>query len=177
MVDTKLTSRSSTNHGSFETKKRIALMIKLVKRKHRSTESWAASMQSIHAKAVTVTVCVGTFMVTIIPRSHDIDSNKPATEGKPREEHTADTVATNAASTQTPDLPNENEAITTSTTDGKQESVPTEKDGAEGVQRSANVDKDAVGNSAEEAEREAAATNQDEHDDHIVEGEEDTVIY
>ena len=116
-------------------------------------------------------------MVTINPRLHDIDSNKPATEENPREEHTADAVATNAASTQAPDFPDENEAITTSTADGKQESVPTEKDGAEGVQRSANVDKDAVGNTAEEAEREAAATNQDEHDDHIVEGEEDTVIY
>ena len=124
-----------------------------------------------------VTVCVGTSMFTIGWRLHDLDSNKPATEEKPREEHTADSVATNAASTQTPDLPNENEAITSSTTDGKHEPVPTEKDGAEGVQRSANVDKDVVGNTAEEEEREAAATNQDEHDDHIVEGEEDTVIY
>jgi hypothetical protein len=116
-------------------------------------------------------------MFTIVPRLHDLDSNEPATEENPREEHMADAVITNAASAQTPDSPNENEAITTSTADSKQESAPTEKDGAEGVQRSANVDKDAVGNSAEEAEREAAATNQDEHDDHIVEGEEDTVIY
>ncbi|GAB7327952.1 hypothetical protein MBLNU13_g11718t2 [Cladosporium sp. NU13] len=105
------------------------------------------------------------------------DSNKTATEENPREEHTADTAASNAASTQTPDLPNENEAITTSIADGKQKSVSTEKDGAEGVQSSANVDNDAVGKTAEEEEREAAATNQDEHDDHIVEGEEDTVIY
>lgn len=104
------------------------------------------------------------------------DSNKPAREGKPREENTADAVTTNAASTQKPDLPNGNEAITTST-ESKQEPVPTEKDGAGSVQRSANVDKDAVGDTAEEEEREAAATNQDEHDDHIVEGEEDTVIY
>lgn len=124
-----------------------------------------------------VTVCVGTSMFTIVRRLHDLDSKKPATEENPREEHTAASVATNAASTQTPDLPNENEAITTSTTDGKQESVTTEKDGTEGVQRSANVDKEVVGNTAEEEEREAAATNQDEHDDHIVEGEEDTVIY
>jgi len=51
-----------------------------------------------------------------------------------------------------------------------------EKDGAEDVQRSANVDKDEARKSAEE-EREAAATNHDEQDDHIVEGEEDTVIY
>jgi len=122
-------------------------------------------------------VCVGASMFTIVPRLHDLDSNEPATEENPREEHMADAVITNAASAQTPDSPNENEAITTSTADSKQESAPTEKDGAEGVQRSANVDKDAVGNSAEEAEREAAATNQDEHDDHIVEGEEDTVIY
>ena len=124
-----------------------------------------------------VTVCVGTSMLTIGWRLHDLDSNKPAAEEKPREEHTADSVATNAALNQTPDLPNEDEATTTSTTDGKQDSVSTAKDGAEGVQRSANVDKDAVGNTAEEEEREAAATNQDEHDDHIVEGEEDTVIY
>ena len=116
-------------------------------------------------------------MVTIVPRLHDIDSSVQSTEEKPREEHTADTAVTNATSTQTPDLPNENEAITTSSVDGKQESVPTEKDGAEGVQTSANVDKDAVGKTAEEEERETAATNQDEHDDHIVEGEEDTVIY
>lgn len=122
-------------------------------------------------------VCVGPSMVTIVPRLHDIDSNKTATEENPREEHTADTAATNAASTQTPDLPNENEAITTSIADGKQKSVSTEKDGAEGVQSSANVDNDAVGKTAEEEEREAAATNQDDHDDHIVEGEEDTVIY
>ena len=152
-------------------------MIKLVKRKHRSTESWPASVQRIHGRVATVAVCVGTSMVTIVPRLHYIDSNKPATEGKPREENTADAVTTNAESTQTPDLPHGNEAITISTADGKQESVPTEKDGAESVQRSANVDKDAVGNTAEVEEREATATNQDEHDDHIVEGEEDTVIY
>jgi hypothetical protein len=116
-------------------------------------------------------------VATIVLRLHDTDSNKPATEERPREENTADTATSNAASTQTPDLPNENEAITTSTTDGKQESVPTEKDGAESVEHSANVDKDAVGNTAEEEERDAAATNHDEQDDHIVEGEEDTVIY
>jgi hypothetical protein len=109
----------------------------------------------------------------MVLRLHDTDSTKPATEERPREENTADT----AASKQTPDLPDENEAITTSTTDGKHESVPTEKDGAEGVEHSANVDKDAVGNTAEEEERDAAATNHDEQDDHIVEGEEDTVIY
>lgn len=110
-------------------------------------------------------------------RLHDTDSNKPATEEKPREEHTADTATTNAASTQTPDLPNENEAITTSIVDGKQESVSTEKDGAEGVEHSANVVRDDVGNTAEQEERDTAATNHDEQDDHIVEGEEDTVIY
>lgn len=153
-------------------------MIKLVKRKHRLIESWPASVELRHARVAMVAVCIGTSMVTFVLRLHDIDSNKLATEEKPREEHTADVITPNAASTtQTPDFSNENEAITTSIADGKQESVPTEKDGAEGVQRSANVDKDAVGTSAEEAEREAAATNQDEHDDHIVEGEEDTVIY
>jgi hypothetical protein len=110
-----------------------------------------------------------------VRRLHDTDSNTPAIEEKSREEYTVDAVTTNAASTETSDLPNENEAITTSTADGKQESVITEKDGDEGVQHSANVE-DTAGKSAEE-ERDAAATNHDEQDDHIVEGEEDTVIY
>jgi hypothetical protein len=52
-----------------------------------------------------------------------------------------------------------------------------EIDGAEGVQRSANVDEDAADNETAGEDGEATATNQDEHDDHIVEGEEDTVIY
>lgn len=117
-----------------------------------------------------------TSLASIVLRLHDTDSNNPATEEKSREEHTADAVTTNAASTQAPDLPNENETITASTADGKQESIVTEKDGAEGVQHSANVDQDAASKAADE-ERDAAATNHDEQDDHIVEGEEDTIIY
>jgi hypothetical protein len=176
MVDTKLTLHSYTNRGSSETKKRTALMIKLVRRKLRSTESWPASTRFIHARVLIVGVCVETSVASIVPRLHDTDSNEPAIEEKSREEHTADAATTNAASTETPDLPNENEAITTSTADGKQESIITEKDGAEGVQHSANVNQDTAGKAAEE-ERDAAATNHDEQDDHIVEGEEDTVIY
>ena len=150
-------------------------MTKSVKRKHRSTESWPATTRSIHAKVLKKAVGVETSELSIVRRLHDIDSNTPAIEGISREEYTADAATTIAASTETTDLPNENEAITTSTADGKQESVLTGKDGAEGVQHSANVE-DTAGKSAEE-ERDAAATNHDEQDDHIVEGEEDTVIY
>lgn len=150
-------------------------MIKSVRLKLRSTGSWPGSTRSIYAKVLTVVVCVEISVASIVLRLHDTDSNKPAAEEKSREENTADAATINAASTETPDSLNENEAITTSTADGKQESVHTKKDGAEGVQHSANVE-DTAGKTAEE-ERDAAATNHDEQDDHIVEGEEDTVIY
>lgn len=116
-------------------------------------------------------------MATIAPRLHDAETNKPATDDNPQEEYKTDSAVTYAGSSQAPDLPNEDEAITTSAGDGKDDSIPTEKGGAEAAQSSANVDKDAVGNTAEEEERDAVATNQDDHDDHVVEGEEDTVIY
>ena len=126
---------------------------------------------------MTVAVCVKTSMDTIAPHLHDTDTNKPSTGDNPQEEDKTHAAVTNAGSLQAPDPPNEDEAITTSAGDGKDESIPTEKGGAEYTQSSANVvDKDAAGNTAEE-ERDAAATNQDDHDDHIVEGEEDTVIY
>ena len=122
-------------------------------------------------------VCVGTSMATIAPGLHDTDTNKPATGDNPQEEHKTDSAVMHAESSQAPDLPNEDEAIATPAEDGKDGSIPTEKGGTEAAQSSANIDKDAVGNTAEEEERDAAATNQDDHDDHIVEGEEDTVIY
>jgi len=52
-----------------------------------------------------------------------------------------------------------------------------ETDSAEDVQHSATANEAVAENKTTEGEREASATNQDEHDDHIVEGEEDTVIY
>ena len=116
-------------------------------------------------------------MATIAPRLHDTETNKPATDDNPQKEHNTDSAVMHAESTQAPDLPNEDEAITTPAEDGKDGSITTEKGGAGAAQSSANVDKDAVGNTTGEEERDAAATNQDDHDDHIVEGEEDTVIY
>jgi len=90
---------------------------------------------------------------------------------------TADAAATTANSAQAPDLSKGNEATATSTGDSKDKFVPMETDSAEDVQHSATANEAVAENKTTEGEREASATNQDEHDDHIVEGEEDTVIY
>ena len=126
----------------------------------------------------TMVVCTRLLVTAIVLRSHDTDSNTQATSEKLQVKSTTDTATTNAESTQAPHLPIENDAIATSAGTGgvEAESTPMENDSAKSVQHSANVHEDAAGNNAEE-EREATATNQDEHDDHIVEGEEDTVIY
>jgi hypothetical protein len=92
-------------------------------------------------------------------------------------EGTTDAATADSKSTHAPNLSKGNNAIATSVDDSKAKSSSMEIDGAEGVQRSANVDEDAADNETAGEDGEATATNQDEHDDHIVEGEEDTVIY
>jgi hypothetical protein len=92
-------------------------------------------------------------------------------------ESTTDAAATTAESSQATDLPKGNQATATSTGDSKEKSISMEIGSAEDVQHSATADEVAAENKTTEGEREASATNQDEHDDHVVEGEEDTVIY
>jgi hypothetical protein len=88
-----------------------------------------------------------------------------------------DAGLTVAESTQASDLPSDNKATAAASFGGVDESITEHHDSTEATeQSSAKVEDIAVDNPLEEA-RDTAATNQDEHDDHIVEGEEDTVIY
>jgi hypothetical protein len=110
-------------------------------------------------------------------RLHILGQTEPASEEKPQTDGVTDAGPTAAESTRASDLPSDNKATATAFAGGLDESTTEHHDSTEAAEHSsAKVENIAVDKPSEEA-RDTAATNQDEHDDHIVEGEEDTVIY
>jgi hypothetical protein len=110
-------------------------------------------------------------------RLHILGQNEPTSEEKSQTDGVTDAGPAAAESKQASELPSDNNGTATASAPGLDESKAEHHDGTEAAeQSSAKVEDIAVDKPSEEA-RDTVATNQDEHDDHIVEGEEDTVIY
>jgi hypothetical protein len=109
--------------------------------------------------------------------SHVTGHHEKASDEKPQTDVDTDAATTKAEPAQSADLSNASEATATASAEYTNELTTAHRDGAEPAEQpSSKVDDLATGGVLEEAS-EMAATHQDEHDDHIVEGEEDTVIY
>lgn len=113
----------------------------------------------------------------LVLRSHILGPNDTASEEKAQIDGVTDAGSTTAEPAHPSDLPSDNKATATESADGTNEASAVNQDDDEAAKHSSSkADNLVTGESSEEA-RETSATNQDEHDDHVVEGEEDTVIY
>lgn len=113
----------------------------------------------------------------LVLRSHVLGSKDTVSEEKAPADGVIAAGSAIAESAQPSDLPSDSKITAVASADGNNEASAIHQDGAEAAEHSSLKKGDIVTGESPEEARETATTNQDEHDDHVVEGEEDTVIY
>ena len=149
-------------------------MTRSARQRNKLNESWRPPNPDQRPVMGPVRVVCAKSLATniIVPCSHFTGSNERAIEETPQVDVATDASPAAVESSPALDATAHDKTTTASTS---KDTTTADQNGADTAEHSSPKIGDNV--TGEEETHDSAANNQDEHDDHVVEGEEDTVIY